>query len=71
MDLNTLQKNAKIQAILVNQFNSDLADFFIATLQATALGQYWSEEDETFFLGSGHMYVLEVSGDFESEARLF
>ena len=25
---------------LVNQFNSDLADFIIATLQATALSQY-------------------------------
>ena len=51
---------------IVNQFNSDLANFIITTLQAMALGQYWSEEDETFFLGSGHMYVLEVSGDFES-----
>ena len=26
--------------LLVNQFNSDLADFILATLQATALSQY-------------------------------
>ena len=59
-------ETSTVKYVLVNQFNSDLADFIIATLQATALSQYWSEEDETFFLGSGHMYVLEVSGDFES-----
>ena len=55
---------------LVNQFNSDLAEFIIATLQALAFGQIWSEEHETFFLMSWHMYVLEVSGDFHLDTFL-
>ena len=50
---------------IVNEFNSDLADFIMATLQASALGHLWSEGCETLFLMSWHMYVLEVSGDLE------
>ena len=31
-------------------------EFIIVTLQASALGQFWSEEHETFFLAFWHMY---------------
>ena len=42
------------QATLINSFNSDLDEFIIVTLalEASALGQFWSEEHETFFLAS-------------------